>query len=77
MHVKIFYDRLKKTEDFCVFFMQKKNTEEINLGNINIENIWERGFTDQDMLRVESECRKTTSEKTDELIMELFQISLH
>lgn len=38
------------------------------MGKIEIENIWERGFTDSDMLKVEAECRKNTSENTDELI---------
>lgn len=40
------------------------------MSNIELENIWERGFTDPDMLRVEAECRKTTSENTDRLIEE-------
>lgn len=38
------------------------------MGKIELENIWKRGFTDPDMLKVEEECRITASEQTDELI---------
>lgn len=38
------------------------------MGNIKLENIWERGFEDPDLLKIESMCRKKTSEETDELI---------
>ena len=38
------------------------------MANIEIDNIWKRGFEDEDLLRVEEKCRKETSEKTDELI---------
>lgn len=44
------------------------------LSNINIENIWKRGFEDEDMLRVEEMCRKETSEKTDELLEKYIQL---
>lgn len=38
------------------------------MGNIKIENIWERGFEDEDLLNVEKMCREKTSEETDKLI---------
>ncbi len=38
------------------------------MGNINIENIWKRGFEDSDLLRVEQMCREKASNETDELI---------
>lgn len=38
------------------------------LGNIKMENIWERGFDDPDLLRVEKMCRETASNETDELL---------
>lgn len=40
------------------------------MGKIELENIWERGFKDPEMLKVEAECRKNTSENTDRLIEE-------
>ncbi len=36
--------------------------------NIKIENIWERGFEDPDMLKVEKMCREKASSETGELI---------
>lgn len=36
--------------------------------NIKIEKIWERGFEDPDMLRVEKMCREKASSETGELI---------
>lgn len=38
------------------------------MSNIKIENIWERGFEDPDLLKVEKMCREKTSSETDELI---------
>ncbi len=38
------------------------------MSNIKIENIWERGFEDPDLLKVEKMCREKTSSQTDELI---------
>lgn len=38
------------------------------MGNIKIENIWERGFEDKDLLEVEKQCREKTSTETEELL---------
>ena len=40
------------------------------MGNIKIENIWERGFENPDLLEIENICRKKASEETEKLIEE-------
>ena len=44
------------------------------MSNIKIENIWERGFEDEDLLRVERMCREKTSSETDELIEKYIEL---
>ena len=41
---------------------------------IEIENIWERGFEDPDMLEVEASCRKKTSEETEQLLQKYVEL---
>lgn len=38
--------------------------------NIKIENIWERGFTDPDLLHIENMCRTKASQETKELVQQ-------
>ena len=38
------------------------------MGNIRIENIWERGFEDPELLKIENICRDKASNETDKLL---------
>lgn len=42
--------------------------------NIKIENIWERGFTDLDSLRIEKMCREKASSETEKLIQDYIKL---
>ena len=44
------------------------------MGNINIDNIWKRGFEDADLLRVEHMCREKASTETDKLIEDYIKL---